>query len=591
MFAMLRQPIVTTLGHVDHGKTSLLDSLRNTKVASREHGGITQHVGASEIPLEVIEEVCGEFLKKNKLKLSLPGLLLIDTPGHEIFANLRRRGGSIADIAILVIDVTKGIENQTIEAIEILKEYKTPFVIALNKVDAISGWISQPGKSMTESMAIQRPDVLATLDERLYILLGELYKYGLSCERFDRVSDFTKQLLVIPVSAKTREGLQELLAYIAGLAQRYLEKTLEKHEEAEGKASILEIREERGLGMTIDAILYEGTLGTGDEIVFPTLEGAATSKVKAIFRPKPLDEMRDPREKFSPVQRVSAAAGIKISCENAGKALAGGELIVARSSGAAKTAVDAIEAQTRQIMFESQKEGILLFADALGSLEAITKLLSNAGIAVRSARVGSPTKRDVLQASSVREKERFLGAILCFNSPVEGDVLALAKEEKVKIFEEKIIYNLTEGYKLWVDAEKAAEKKEAFKSLYTPCKMRVLKDHCFRMNKPCIVGVEVLAGLLKSESTLLNEKGEKVGQVKAIQADKESISEAKRGMLVAVSIDGPTFGRQVFDLMLLYSDVPRNDAELLEGKYKGALSPEEVELLGELKKIKGIKSF
>ncbi len=588
---MLRQPIVTTLGHVDHGKTTILDSLRNTKVASREHGGITQHVGASEIPLEVIEEVCGNFLRKNKLALTLPGLLLIDTPGHEVFANLRRRGGSIADIAILVIDATKGVENQTIEAIEILKEYKTPFVIAFNKIDAISGWIPQRGKSFTDSMAVQRQDVLASLDERIYVLLGELYKYGLSAERFDRVSDFTKQILIIPVSAKTREGLQELLAYIAGLAQKYLEKTLEKHEQAEGKASILEIREERGLGMTIDAILYEGKIEIGDEIVFPTLAGAAKSKVKAIFRPKPLDEMRDPREKFSPVQQVSAAAGIKISCEDAGNALAGGELLVVRSKEAETKAVEAIEAETKQIMFESQKEGILLFADALGSLEAITKLLSNAKIAVRSAKVGSPTKRDALEAASVRAKSQYLGAILCFNSPVEADVQAMAKENGVKIFEEKIIYNLTAGYKAWVEEQKAAEKKEAFASLATPAKIVILKDHCFRMNKPCIVGVEVLAGSLKSGATLLSGKGEKIGVVKAIQADKESVGHAKKGQRVAVSIDGPTFGRQVVDGMTLYSDVPKDDVAQLEGKYRAALSESELELLKELKKIKGIQTY
>lgn len=588
---MLRQPIVTTLGHVDHGKTSLLDSLRNTKVASREHGGITQHVGASEVPREVIDEVCGEFLKKNKITLSLPGLLLIDTPGHAVFANLRRRGGSIADIAILVIDATKGIEAQTIEAIEILKEYKTPFVIAFNKVDSISGWHSLKGKSMSDSIASQREDVIASLDERIYTLLGKLYQYGFSAERFDRVTDFTKQILIIPVSAKSREGLQELLAYIAGLAQKYLEKTLAQKDADEGKASILEVREERGLGMTVDAILYQGTIATGDDVIFPTMAGAMKSKVKAIFRPKPLDEMRDPREKFSPVQSVAAAAGIKISCENAGSALAGGEMLVVRSQESEQAAIEEIEAETRQIMFESSKEGILLFADALGSLEAITKLLSNAGIAVRSARVGSPTKRDVLEAASVKEKERFLGAILCFNSPVENEVLSLAKESSVKIFQEKIIYNLTEGYKVWVEEQKVAEKKEAFASLYTPCKIIVLKDHCFRMNKPCIVGVEVLGGMLKSGSTLLNDKGEKVGEVKAIQEDKESISQAKKGAHVAVSIDGPTFGRQVFDNSVLYSDVPKNDAALLEGKYRAALSPDELELLNELKKVKGIKSY
>ena len=137
----LRQPVVVVLGHVDSGKTSLLDKMRGTAVQSREFGGITQHIGASLFPIETIKDITGNLYERiSKYETQIPGLLVIDTPGHEIFANLRMRGGSAADIAILVVDVNKGLEAQTIESIEILRKRKVPFVIALNKVDMLSGW-------------------------------------------------------------------------------------------------------------------------------------------------------------------------------------------------------------------------------------------------------------------------------------------------------------------------------------------------------------------------------------------------------------------------------------------------------------------
>jgi len=140
--SMLRQPIITVLGHVDHGKTTLLDKIRKTAIAAKEAGGITQAIGTTEIPTNVIKTLCGKLLERFKIKLIISGLLFIDTPGHEAFTTLRKRGGSIADLAILVIDINEGIMPQTIESLEILKVSRIPFIIALNKIDRIKGWTS-----------------------------------------------------------------------------------------------------------------------------------------------------------------------------------------------------------------------------------------------------------------------------------------------------------------------------------------------------------------------------------------------------------------------------------------------------------------
>ena len=218
---MIRQPIICVMGHVDSGKTSLLDRIRNTATASREAGGITQHIGASEVPISAIEKTAGNVLRQFKIKITIPGLLFIDTPGHEVFTNLRKRGGAVADLTILVIDTLKGFEPQTLEAIEILKEYKTPFIIATNKIDMLTGWRAQKTSSFVESLEKQDKGVQDALDAALYNLVGKLSELGFASERFDRVTDFRKEIVIIPVSAKTGEGIAELLVFTAGIAQKF----------------------------------------------------------------------------------------------------------------------------------------------------------------------------------------------------------------------------------------------------------------------------------------------------------------------------------------------------------------------------------
>jgi len=589
----LRQPIVCVLGHVDHGKTSLLDAIRHTKVQSREAGAITQSIGASEIPISVIKDVCKPVLSRLPINFTIPGILTVDTPGHEAFTNLRRRGGSIADIAILVIDVTKGVERQTEEALDILREFKTPFVVALNKTDAISGWNPQVGASFTETEKVQQERTKALLDQRLYEIVGQLYSRNISAERFDRVSDFTKQVLLIPVSAKTREGIPELLLYVSGLAQKFLEKRLTIVEGAGGKANILEVREERGLGKTLDAILFDGTINEGDTLVFASAEGAIQSKVKAILKPKPLDEMRDPREKFSSIPSASAAVGLKIACEGADVAVAGSSITIINPADAehdAKVAAAkaAIESEIKELVTATQNDGIIIKADAFGSLEAIEKLLAGEKITVRSTGIGPVSKKEVLEAASVKVKNADLGAIFAFNVPQDPDVLALANSEGVKIFSSGIIYTIVDDYWRWIEEKKAAAKREAFASLVMPARVFLMPGCCFRESNPAVFGVEIESGLLKKDAPLMNEQGVVIGFVRGIQKDKEPVESAKKGEQVAISVSGVYYGRQIKEKMKLYTNPPADDMATLEGKYKQALSEDERDVLAQIKALKAL---
>ncbi|MEM4389877.1 MAG: translation initiation factor IF-2 [Candidatus Micrarchaeia archaeon] len=582
----VRQPIVVVMGHVDHGKTSLLDCIRRTSVAKREKGAITQHIGASEVPREVIERTCGSLIQKMKLRITIPGILFIDTPGHEAFTNLRRRGGSIADIAVLVIDISQGFEPQTLEAIDILREYRTPFLVAVNKIDLLSGWIDSKRASFLEALSFQRPDVHSTLDERIYEFVGKLHALGFESERFDRVTDFTKQVALIPVSALTGEGIAELLLFIAGLSQKFLEASLKIEAKGPGKGSILEVKEERGLGTTIDVILYDGRIRKNDLIVFGTAEGASSTKVRALLRPKPLDELRDPREKFSYVDEVYAAAGVKIFAPGLESALAGSPIFVATEANEAELRRQ-IHREIEEVLISAGGMGVLLKADTLGSIEAITRLLSSQGIPVRAARIGHVTKKDVVEMASVREQEKYYGVILAFNVKSADDAVEEAERTGVPIFSSGIIYELLENYKKWMDAEKEREKAEAFERLVLPCRLKVLPGYCFHASHPAIFGIEVLEGRLKPGYELVKENGAPVGTVKAIQKERESLAEATAGMQVAISMDEPIYGRHVKENDVYYSSVPKEHARLLSERYRHLLSDSELALLERINRILG----
>jgi len=428
------------------------------------------------------------------------------------------------------------------------------------------------------------------LDTRLYNLVGQLYQYGFNTERFDRVTDYTKQVLIVPVSAKSKEGLSELLLYVAGLAQKFLEKRLELHPDAQAQGSILEVKEERGLGKTLDVILYDGILRTGDSVAFLTTDGPKVGKVKALLKPKAMDEMRDPKHKFSSVKEVGAACGVKVAAENADTAVAGSGLY-GMGTAAGEAALAKLQEEYAGLVFESESHGVVLKADSLGSLEAITKLFSNAQIPIKRAGIGPLTKNDISLASAIRQNAPFLGVAFSFHQPTDSDIQSLAEKEKVKLFQESIIYNLLEGYQRWRADEEAAMKKEAFASLTLPAKIRILPGHVFRVSNPCIVGVEVLEGRLRKGYTLIDAKGQMVGTVRGIQDDKKAIDEAAKGRQVPISIDGPVFGRQLNENDELYSDVDKETAKILEGKYAAALSSGEKDLLTQIKKIKGFIAF
>jgi len=577
------------LGHIDTGKTLLLDQIRKSTVQAREAGGITQHIGASFFPLDTLTKICGPLLEKLRGKIKIPGLLVIDTPGHEAFANLRRRGGAVADIVILVIDVLKGFEAQTYEIIEILKARKTPFLVAANKIDRVPGWKSKPEEPFLTSYEDQDPYVRRDLDERLYNIIGILSRVGFRANRFDKISDFTKTAAIVPTSAKTGEGIPELLAVLVGLTQQYLQPRLQVTE-GPAKGTVLEVTEETGLGVTINTIIYDGVLEKGDTIVVGGKEEAIVTKVRAALLPKPLDEIRDPRDRFSSMDMVSAAAGIKIAAPDLENALAGAPLYVVPSEDRLEEYVESVSEEVERIRIATDLEGVVLKTDALGSLEAIAESLRRNNVPIRLADVGDVSKRDVMEAVVVKEHEPFYGVILAFNVRTLRDAAEEAADRGVRIFQHNIIYHLIDDYLEWMRSEKEGLLREEFDRLVKPGKIKLLPGYVFRRAKPAIVGIEVLAGRIKSKYSLVKEDGEDVGEISQIQDRGESISEAETGMQVAISLDKPVVGRHIHEKEVLYVRLPEADAKALSKRFQDRLSAEEIEAINEFVDIMRRKS-
>jgi len=572
----IRQPIVSVLGHVDHGKTKLLDEIRGTAVVQKEAGLITQHIGATEVPIDHIYDVCSELIRKRSF--TVPGLLLIDTPGHHSFTTLRARGGSLADLAILVIDINEGLKPQTMESISILRRFKTPFVIALNKIDLIPGWRENPGRPFALSEGEQMERVRQALDKRIYELVGKLHQEGLSVDRYDRIEDFTKTIAMVPLSAKTGEGIPDLLLVLIGLAQRFLESILETEEGGPGKGTILELKEERGLGQTLDVIIYSGKLKRGDQVALGTRGDPIITKVKAILKPRPLDEIRDPRERFDKLSDVHAAAGVKLSCQNVDGVVAGAPLIVIKDNEN-----EVLEEMREEVTvhIETEDEGVLIKADAIGSLEALAHEARNADIPIRKYEMGEISRRDIVEVAAY--KDVLHRVILGFNVSVLPEAKEALQDSGIKVFLNDVVYRLIEEYDEWRYKERSRIETDKRSQFAFPGKIRILPGCVFRVSKPAIVGVRLLSGRIRPGQTLINPDGKDIGRIRSLRSGEKVLKESVMGDEVAVAIEGATVGRQIEVDDILYVDILEsrvNELSIFD------LNEDERMVLGELMDIK-----
>lgn len=564
----IRQPIVTVVGHVDHGKTSILDCFRGSCVQEGEAGGITQKISFTKFPLEQLKNVC-PLIEKQNITLEIPGFLFIDTPGHAAFTNLRKRGGSLADLAILVINIKEGIKPQTAEVLQILKQYKTPFLIALNKIDSISGWKKNNELSLKDSIEKQTENVKTDFQTLLLTFQGSLSSHGFDSELYYEISDFTKKIALVPCSAKTKEGIPELLFVLCGLSQKFLKERLTLTTDAKGV--VLEIKKSKS-GDSIEAILYDGKLKIGDQIAIASFEEPIITKIRAIEEIEPLCD------KYFSTEKASAATGIKLHLTNKEGIKSG--MLFQKLNNNLKEIKESFKKELSGII-KLDKQGIIAKADSLGSLEALLFLLRQENVQVVKAEIGPINKKDIISAKTNLEINLLDAIIVGFNVEKEEGLEA----GNIKILTENVIYKLIEDLQKWRQEKIAEIEKARLMELTTICKLEILHKYVFRNQNPAVFGVRVSAGKLKPGIKMIDETGEEIARVKGIQHEKSSLNEATEAQEVAISLPGTNFDRKLADKKFLYSEITEKQFRTFK-KNKDLLSANELKVLQEIQLIK-----
>lgn len=581
-----RQPIVTVCGHVDHGKTSILDCLRGSAVQGAEKGGITQKISFTSYPMDRLRKAC-PLIESSGINLNIPGFLLIDTPGHAAFTNLRKRGGGLADLAVLVIDINEGIKPQTAEVIQILKHNKTPFIIALNKIDNISGWKTPEDKNLglKDSIESQAMNVKQTFDERYLTLVGSLQSHGFDSELFYKVEDFTKKIALVPTSARTNQGIPELIMMLCGLSQKYLSDKLILNEEAKGV--MLEIKKEKGIGFN-EAILYDGILKKSDEIAvanFNPDEDPILTKIRVLEEIQPLSA------KFSSVENATASTGLKMQL------IAKTEILPGMPFEIHKNNLNELKEKFKKEISENiktEKQGIIAKADSLGSLEALLTLLKQSNVPVVKAGIGNINKTDVISAKANLEINKLDAIIVGFNVSINEDAEELSKSlgvagGQIKILTEEVVYKLIENLSEFRKEKQKEIEKERLMELTTICKLKILHQYVFRNTNPAIFGVRIEGGKLTKNLNLISEDGEKIGKTKAIQHERKSVDSASEGQEVALSMSGINFERVLKEKEFLYTDISEKQFRTFK-KNKDLLSSNEIKVLQEIAEMKRRKN-
>ncbi|KAJ2904371.1 Eukaryotic translation initiation factor 5B [Zalerion maritima] len=592
----LRSPICCILGHVDTGKTKLLDKIRQTNVQEGEAGGITQQIGATYFPVEAIKQKTAVVNQDGKFEFKVPGLLVIDTPGHESFSNLRSRGSSLCNIAILVVDIMHGLEPQTLESMKLLRDRKTPFIVALNKIDRLYGWKKVENNGFQESLALQSKGVQNEFKNRLAATKVEFAEQGFNSELFYENKSMAKFVSLVPTSAHTGEGVPDMLKLILQLTQERMVGSLMYLSEVQ--ATVLEVKAIEGFGMTIDVILSNGILREGDRIVLCGTEGAIKTNIRALLTPAPLRELRL-KSQYVHNKEVKAALGVKISAPGLDNAIAGSRLLVVGDEDEESDLEEEVESDLATLFNRVTKtgRGVSVQASTLGSLEALLDFLKESKIPVANVNIGPVYKRDVMQSGVMLEKSPDHAVMLCFDVKVDPDAQRYAEENGIKIFTAEIIYHLFDQFTAHMRQMLEKKKEDAKLLAVFPCVLNPVA--VFNKVSPIVVGVDVVEGSLKVNTPIAVVKTNpntqlkeiiSLGRVTSIEREHKQIPVCKKGQpSVAVKIEmggnQPMYGRQLEDKDVLYSLISRPSINCLKEFYRDEVTNEEWKLIMKLKPV------
>ena len=590
--ARLRAPIVCILGHVDAGKTKILDKLRHSNVQLGEAGGITQQIGATFIPIENIQTHISKISEKFQTKSRIPGILLIDTPGHASFTNLRSRGSSLCDIAVLILNIDKGIEKQSVESLDLLRMRKTPFIVALNQIDRTYNWKSYPWSGFEDSYRKQKEQQKRLFNEKVEQNQMQFIKNNINTELYYKNTNMKEYVNLVPTSAITGEGLPDLLGLLVYLTDNYLIRQITFKEEV--KCSILEVKVLESVGTTIDVVLVNGTIHVGDKIVIGGLLGPIKTVVKIILLPKPMKEMRVKCE-YDRYDEISGAIGVKIFCQDLENALAGSPLYVYKTEEEAEKYCNEISRDFNSIVqkyLNNKGKGIMVQASTLGSLEAILTFLGEQKVDVAVVGVGNLNKKDVIKlqikhAEDENVKKEDL-VVLCFDNKVLPEAQKFADENSIKIFVDDVIYHLFDKF---IEFKKQCElerKKDKEKEAIFPCSLKTVMF--INKKDPLIIGVSVTEGVLKIGTPIYCvEKKIPIGVVESIEREKKPINNVRPNdgdvaIRIKVADSSLAAGRHFDENSTYISQITRASIDALKNYFREDMTTDDWKLVIKLKK-------
>ncbi len=602
-----RSIVSCIMGHVDTGKTSLLDKVRGTNVQEGEAGGITQQIGATFIPVDTLHSKISMLESENKVKIEVTGLLMIDTPGHEAFTNLRSRGCAICDIAVLVVDLMHGLEPQTKESIKMLQESGTKFIIALNKIDRLYGWTSEPDRSAKSSFEIQDSNTLDEFDSKFTQVKVQLMELGINSELYWKNNSLDDTVSICPTSAITGEGICDLLNYLITYSQTQLTTNITRSNEF--NCTVMDATTTEGYGSTIDVILISGSISQGDKIIVSTSSGPVETTIRQILTPPPNRESRIKSE-YIHHKTISGAIGIKIVANDIAKTMAGTPLYKITSRADRELALEnSTSIVNSQCKIKLSDHGVSVYASTLGSLEALVKFLQeecNPPISVSKVHIGKVTKKDVIRINITNDEQpKEYNVVLAFNVEVDEDAVLEAKKLGVQIFTAEIIYHLFDQYIKYKEQLVLQRKEEARPYTVFPCVLKILPEHVYNRKGPLIFGVQVEAGTLRIGTPLfINENNLYLGNVIGIENNRKPVQTAKTGTQVCIKVEypervdnpnnysygkyiksAPSYGIDFNSNYQVCSLISRETINLIKEHFKDEIKQEDINLLAKLKKI------
>lgn len=591
-FQVLRAPVICVLGHVDTGKTKILDKLRHTHVQDSEAGGITQQIGATNVPLDALKEQTKMVKNFDRENIKIPGMLIIDTPGHESFSNLRNRGSSLCDIAILVVDIMHGLEPQTIESLNLLKNKKCPFIVALNKVDRLYDWKKSPETDVAATLKKQKKNTKDEFEERTKAIIVEFAQQGLNAALFFENKDPRTFVSLVPTSAHTGDGMGNLIHLLVELTQTMLSKRLAHSEEL--RAQVMEVKALPGMGTTIDVILINGRLREGDTVIVPGVEGPIVTQIRGLLLPPPMKELRV-KNQYEKHKEVPAAQGVKILGKDLEKTLAGLPLLVAYKEDEVPVLRDELIHELKQTLnaIKLEEKGVYVQASTLGSLEALLEFLKTSEVPYAGINIGPVHKKDVMKASVMLEHDPQYAVILAFDVRIEREAQEMADSLGVRIFSAEIIYHLFDAFTKYRQDYKK-QKQEEFKHIAVfPCKIRILPQFIFNSRDPIVMGVIIEAGQVKQGTPICvpSKSFVDIGIITSIEINHKTVDVAKKGQEVCIKIEPipgespKMFGRHFEATDHLVSKINRQSIDALKNWFRDEMQKSDWQLIVELKKV------